>query len=160
MRVSFWVSVCMALLVCGCSKEESYAPLTKSDMKVDVVLTPRGFENQIYTSYLYQIPFITQYHGVDIRELFTKDLFRLSLVSERRGVTIELKMHETELNEEITDRYVYRAGGYVVDATPIWSGSTMPCGSSIKPGIWLFDGQFYPMERKSVRLNEPFRVVR
>lgn len=111
MRVSLLVSVCMALLLCGCSKEESYAPLTKSDMKVDVVLTPRGFENQIYTSYLYQIPFITQYHGVDIRELFTKDLFRLSLVSERRGVAIELKMHETELNEEITERYVLPGEG-------------------------------------------------
>ena len=102
MKVSFWLSVCLVLLVCGCNKEEGYSPLTKSDMKVDVVLTPRGFENQIYTSYLYQIPFVTQYRGVDVSELLTKDLFRLSLVSERGNRTI---------------RFTGRRG-YVVDATP------------------------------------------
>ena len=101
----------MILLLSGCSKEETYSPLTESDVKTDVVLTPRSFENQIYTSYLYLIPFVTQYRGANTEGLLTKDLFRLSLVSERRGVAIELKMHETELNEEVTERYVLPGGG-------------------------------------------------
>lgn len=111
MRISFLGSLCLALMLCGCNKEESYSPLTVSDLKTDVVLTPRGFENQIYTSYLYQIPFVTQYRGANIERLLTKDLFRLSLVSERRGVAIELKMHETELNEEVSERYILPGGG-------------------------------------------------
>ena len=111
MRTSLWVGMFMILLLSGCSKEETYSPLTESDVKTDVVLTPRSFENQIYTSYLYLIPFVTQYRGANTEGLLTKDLFRLSLVSERRGVAIELKMHETELNEEVTERYVLPGGG-------------------------------------------------
>ena len=111
MRTSLWVGMCMILLLSGCSKEETYSPLTESDVKTDVVLTPRSFENQIYTSYLYLIPFVTQYRGANTEGLLTKDLFRLSLVSERRGVAIELKMHETELNEEVTERYVLPGSG-------------------------------------------------
>ena len=111
MRTSLWVGMCMILLLSGCSKEKTYSPLTESDVKTDVVLTPRSFENQIYTSYLYLIPFVIQYRGANTEGLLTKDLFRLSLVSERRGVAIELKMHETELNEEVTERYVLPGGG-------------------------------------------------
>lgn len=111
MRTSLWVGMCMILLLSGCSKEETYSPLTESDVKTDVVLTPRSFENQIYTSYLYLIPFVTQYRGANTEGLLTKDLFRLSLVGERRGAAIELKMHETELNEEVTERYVLPGSG-------------------------------------------------
>lgn len=97
-------SLCLAAAVftlCACSKDESDPPLAAGDVAVDVVLTPRGFEDQIYTSYLYMIPFVTDYQGVNVEGLLTKDIFKLSLVSPRSGATIGLKMHESELNEEV-----------------------------------------------------------
>lgn len=105
LRTGLWCTVLAAVLLCGCNKDDSEPPLTSSDLKMDVVLTPRSFENQIYTSYLYQIPFLTDYQGVNIEGLLTKDLFKLSLVSPRSGKTVVLKMHESDINEEVTEQY-------------------------------------------------------
>ena len=107
-------SLCLAAAVftlCACSKDESDPPLAAGDVAVDVVLTPRGFEDQIYTSYLYMIPFVTDYQGVNVEGLLTKDIFKLSLVSPRSGATIELKMHESELNEEVVGQYTLPRSG-------------------------------------------------
>lgn len=107
-------SLCLAAAVftlCACSKDESDPPLAAGDVAVDVVLTPRGFEDQIYTSYLYMIPFVTDYQGVNVEGLLTKDIFKLSLVSPRSGATIGLKMHESELNEEVVGQYTLPRSG-------------------------------------------------
>ncbi len=102
----------IVVLLCGCSKEmnEPWMSLTADDLELDVVLTPRSFENQIYTSYLYQIPFVTEYKGVNVENLLTKDLFCISLLCPKRGAELELKMHESELNEEVIEHYVSSGG--------------------------------------------------
>lgn len=107
-------SLCLAAAVftlCACSKDESEPPLAAGDLKTDVVLTPRSFNNQIYTSYLYLIPFVTDYRGVNVEGLLTKDIFKLSLVSPRSGAIVELKMHGGELNEEVIERYTLPRSG-------------------------------------------------
>jgi len=119
-------SLCLAAAVftlCACSKDESDPPLAAGDVAVDVVLTPRGFRDQIYTSYLYMIPFIKGYGGVNVEKLLTKDIFRLSLVSPRSGATIELKMHESELNEEVVEQYTLPRSGDTLWMQPrmVWN---------------------------------------
>lgn len=99
------------LMLCACSKEESNPPLTADDLKIGVTLTPRSFGNQLYTSYLYQIPFLTEYRGVNVESLLTKNIFKLSLVSPRSGAVIEMKMHGSEINEEVTERYTLPRSG-------------------------------------------------
>ena len=96
---------------------------------------------------------------MNVEGLLTKDIFKLSLVSPRSAATIELKMHESELNEEVVGQYTLPAAGIRCGCSPAWSEvrCVAPVRPDAQPGAALDD---LGRRQGDCTVDRTFRAVR